>query len=179
MGTRLLQQKTNRIIDKYIAELNHLSMEQILMKPSESDWSVGQVYMHVWMSATGYFFKKAKQCMIQEEVFLRKGKNWKGMLVFLLGRMPDVKVKMPKQVAVEPRQPESKEQLIARMMDVKEQASIFISAIPSADLKYKLPHPIMGYLNMAEWVALCNMHFEHHVQQISRIKKHFGWKSTY
>ena len=128
------------------------------------------------MSAKGFFFKKAELCLSAGEGTERdKGKNWKGYLVFAIGRMPTVKVKMPGQVAVEPRQPESKEQLIAKLSEIKQLATDYISRIPSSDPSITMKHPFLGYLNTAEWITLCNIHFRHHEAQIARAKKHFNW----
>jgi hypothetical protein len=127
------------------------------------------------MSAKGFFFKKAEACLTAGEGTERgKGKNWKGMLVFAIGKMPAIKVRMPGQVAVEPRQPESKDQLIAKLTEIKAMASEYIKRIPVADPLVRAKHPIFGYLNTAEWIRLCGMHFLHHTAQKQRIRQHFG-----
>ena len=176
MNTTKLEKKTHQIIDEYILDLDRYTLEQLQMKPSEDSWSLGQVYVHLWMSANGFFFKKAQACLTKEGAEQGKGKNWKGHLVFALGRMPDIKVRMPKQIAVEPRQPESKEQIISKLNEIKQQSSAYISQIKSSDQSFRMRHPIFSYLSMAEWISLCNMHFRHHEAQKKRIKQHFGWK---
>ena len=177
MNTAKLEAKTHAVIDEYIRELDGYTFEQLLMKPSPGEWSVGQVYLHVWMSAKGFFFKKAEQCLTKEGAEQGKSKNWKGTLVFLIGRMPTVRVKMPAKVAVEPKQPESKEQIISKLNEIKQLSSEYIKRIPDADPSYKTKHPIFDYLNTGEWISLCNMHFRHHQSQIQRIRQHFGWNS--
>lgn len=175
MNTAKLKKKTLAVIDQYISDLDNYTYEQLIIKPSADEWSIGQVYVHLWMSAKGFFFKKAELCLKKEGTETGKGKNWKAHLVFLLGKMPDVKVKMPKSVAVEPKQPESKEQLIAKLNEIKEMASAYIDRIPESDSSHKLHHPIFNHLNTAEWISLCNMHFNHHAEQKKRIRAHFGW----
>ena len=176
MNTARLETKTQAVIDEYIRDLDRYTMEQLLMKPSPNEWSMGQVYIHLWMSAKGFFYKKAEQCLTKEGAEQGKSKNWKGHLVFLMGKMPTVRVKMPEKVAVEPKQPESKEQLISKLNEIKQLSSSYISRIPDADPSYKAKHPIFDYLNTAEWISLCNMHFRHHEEQKKRIRQHFGWK---
>jgi hypothetical protein len=175
MNTSALEKKTNTVIDDYIRDLDHYTFDQVLMKPSDHEWSIGQVYIHLCMSAKGFFFKKADQCLNKEGGEPGKGKNWKGHLVFLMGKMPTVKVKMPGSVAIEPRQPESKEQLIAKLNEIKDLSRSYIARIKDADPSYKTKHPIFSYLNTAEWISLCNMHFRHHEEQKKRIRAHFGW----
>jgi hypothetical protein len=175
MNTAKLQSKTQAVIDEYIKDLDHYTMEQLLSKPSEGEWSIGQVYIHVCMSAKGFFFKKAEQCLTKEGAEQGESMNWKGYLVFLMGKMPTIKVKMPTKVAVEPNQPESKEQLIRKLNEIKELSSAYINKIAAADPSYKTKHPIFDYLNTGEWISLCNMHFRHHEAQKKRVKQHFGW----
>jgi hypothetical protein len=176
MDTNTLEQKTLRVIDDYIRDLDSYTYEQLLMQPEPGSWSAGQVYIHLWMSAKGFFFKKAELCLTSGEGTEKgKSKNWKGKLVFLFGKMPTIKVKMPGQVSVEPRQPESKEQIIAKLTEIRQLASDYIKRIPSSDPSVKARHPIFSYLNTGEWISLCNMHFRHHEDQKERIKKHFGW----
>ena len=176
MNTATLDQKTRAVIDDYLRELDTYTYEQLIQQPAPGSWSVGQVYIHLWMSAKGFFFKKAEICLTGAEGAERgRSKNWKGHLVFLIGRMPTVRVKMPGQVAIEPRQPESKEQIVAKLNEIKQLATDYIRRIPDADPAIKARHPFMGYLNTAEWISLCNMHFHHHHAQKRRIRQHFGW----
>ncbi len=175
MDTAKLETKTQQVIDDYIKDLDRYTFEQLIMKPDAATWSLGQVYIHVWMSAKGFFFKKAEQCLTKEGAEQGKRKNWKGVVVFLMGKMPNVRVKMPEKIAVEPKQPESKEQLIAKLTEIKELSTSYIGRIKDADPSFKARHPIFDYLNTAEWIALCNMHFRHHEDQKKRIREHFGW----
>jgi hypothetical protein len=174
MSTRLKDQ-TIEVIDKYLRQLDTYSIEQLCMQPAEGSWSVGQVYIHLWMSAKGFFFKNASQCISRQDCDTRQGKNWRGKVVFALGFMPPVKVKMPEKLAVQPYQPESKEQLVSRLNELKAQCEEAILLLHDADLNNKTRHPLLGYLNAREWLALNRMHFRHHELQISRIKRHFGW----
>jgi len=171
MNTQKLKNKTNQVIDEYIQKLDKYTFEQLVQKPDESSWSVGQVYIHLWMASKGFFFKNAEKCLTATEAETGKGKNWIGFLVFFFGKMPNTKVKMPTKVAVEPRQPESKEQLIAKLNEIRALAQEYIERIPNADPNLKTKHPFLGHLNCEEWVSLCNMHFHHHEAQIKRINK--------
>ncbi len=176
MDTQTLERKTHHIIDEYIRRLDRYTYEQLTQQPATGSWSIGQVYIHLWMSAKGFFFKKADLCLSAGEGTVRgKGKNWKGILVFTIGRMPTVRVKMPDQVAVEPRVPESADQIRAKLLEIRGLATDYIHRIPQSDPAVTARHPFLGYLNTAEWISLCNMHFRHHEAQIRRIEKHFGW----
>lgn len=176
MDLQKLERQTNEIIDYWISEYQRYDWEQVLAKPSEKEWSLGQVGIHLWMSAKGFFFKRAEQCLNGEETVKGKGKNFSGHIIFTLRMFPPAKYEMPSSVAVIPKQPESRELLIARLEEIKVLARDFIKRIPQSDPTQKLRHPFLGYLNTAEWISLCNIHFRHHLRQKKRIEQHFGWE---
>ncbi len=175
MKYQKVEAATHRAIDRYIQQLDHYTMEQLMEKPSEAEWSVGQVYVHVWMAAKGFFYKNAERCLKGEQTMRGQGKNWGGRVVFWFNAIPNRKYKMPGEVAVQPLQPESKEKLVLRLSEIKVLTTEFLQQLSEADPDVKVRHPFMGYLNAAEWMQLCAMHFNHHHHQIKRIHHHFGW----
>ena len=175
MSEKKLLEKTNRVLTEYLADLDNYTLDQLQQKPADGSWSLGQVYIHLWMSAKGFFFKNAERCLNQEGTEQGKLKNWKGYLVFMMGQMPAIKVKMPDSVAVQPKMPESKAYVVAKLEEIKLLSADYIARISQSDASLKTKHPFLGWLNTAEWLALCNMHFKHHEAQKGRIRKHFGW----
>ncbi len=174
MNLQKLRTETDSQIDSYIAMLDKFSLEQILQKPSETSWSIGQVYIHQWMAAKSFFFKNAAACLAKENTQTGRSKNWIARLVFLFKQFPTVKVKMPTKLAVEPRQPESKQQLLDKLNEIKTLADNYINQISQSDSNQKTKHPFFGYLNCGEWVSLCAIHFKHHKKQLKRIQKSIG-----
>mgnify|MGYP000847547876 FL=1 len=171
MPNHTLEKKTHQIIDAYIQLLDKYTYEQLNQQPDENSWSIGQVYIHVWMASKGFFFKNAALCLSGETAEKGKSKKLIAYPIFLFEKMPTVKIKMPDKVAVQPRQPESKEQLVQKLSEIKALVSEFVQKIPQSDPDLKTKHPFLGYLNCAEWVKLCNIHFKHHQAQIKRINK--------
>ena len=171
MPNHTLENITHQIIDAYIQLLDKYTYEQLNQQPDENSWSIGQVYIHVWMASKGFFFKNAALCLSGETAEKGKSKKLIAYPIFLFEKMPTVKIKMPDKVAVQPRQPESKEQLVQKLSEIKALVSEFVQKIPQSDPDLKTKHPFLGYLNCAEWVKLCNIHFKHHQAQIDRINK--------
>jgi len=176
MNLEKLEKQTHQAIDYWIDEYKRYDFDKILTKPSENEWSLGQVGIHLWMSAKGFFFKNAEKCLSKEGTEKGKGKKLGAHIIFTFKIMPPVRYEMPKQVAVVPKQPESKEQMIAKLEEIKKMASEYIHRIPQSDPELKIKHPFLGWLNTAEWITLCNIHCRHHIRQKERIEKHFGWK---
>lgn len=175
MNLEKLEKNTHEAIDFWIDAYKRYDFDQITQAPAEGSWSLGQIGIHLWMSAKGFFFKNAEKCLQQDGVERGKGKKIAAHLIFTFRMLPPVKYDMPKQVAVVPKQPESKEQLIAKLEEIKTMASAYIKRIPDSDPALKTKHPFLGHLNTAEWIELCNIHFRHHKRQKARLEKHFGW----
>ncbi|HWB64057.1 MAG TPA: DinB family protein [Chitinophagales bacterium] len=175
MDLQKLEKQTNTAIDYWINEYRRYDWDKILMQPAENSWSMGQVGIHLWMASKGFFFKNAERCLNKEGTEKGKSKTWGAHLIFTLRMMPPVRYEMPKSVSVVPRQPESKEQLIGKLEEIKTLAASYTKRIPESDPALKTKHPFLGWLNTAEWIELCNIHFRHHIRQKKRIEQHFGW----
>ncbi|MDB5283109.1 MAG: hypothetical protein JWO06_2184 [Bacteroidota bacterium] len=176
MNLQKLETQTHQSIDYWIDEFNRYDFDKLMMKPSENQWSLAQVGIHLWMASKGFFFKNAERCLSKDGTQTGKSKKFTAHLIFTLRTLPPVRYEMPTQVSVQPKAPETKEQLIAKLEEVKKIASGYIHRIPQSDPSLKIKHPFLGWLNTAEWIQLCNIHFRHHVRQKQRIEKHFGWK---
>src|ERR1700733_7665504 len=114
MNLPKLETETHRIINYWIDEYNRYSWEQVLANPAENSWSLGQVGIHLWMSSKNFFFKNAERGLNKEGTEKGKSKKFAAHLIFSIGMLPPVRYEMPAQVSVQPRQPESKEQLIGK-----------------------------------------------------------------
>ena len=153
-----------KTVDKY-------ELEDLRKKPDDSNWSLGQVCMHVILVHEKFFMKNAHKCLSGEGKNTRKGKNFMGRMIFFFKSIPPMKVKMPKSHAFEPPQPESKEELNARfdhlivMMDEVEKK------MADADLSIKTKHPLLGMMNVLEWFKGAEMHIRHHFLQRNRVEK--------
>ncbi|MBP6732143.1 MAG: hypothetical protein KA149_08790, partial [Chitinophagales bacterium] len=123
MNLEALEKQTHKAIDYWIDEYKRLDFDKIVAKPSENEWSLGQIGIHLWMSAKGFFFKNAEKCLSKEGTESGKSKKFAAHLIFTFKTLPPVKYEMPKQVSVVPKQPETKEQLIAKLEEIKQLAS--------------------------------------------------------
>lgn len=169
-------QETLALIDDWTGRLDHFSFEQLMQKPAPDQWSMAQVYIHLWMSSKGFFFKNVERCASKDDKSASGGsKTWAGRFVFWFRIFPPVKVKMPGEVSVQPHPPEDLAQLKRRMDEVKNLALSAAAKAASADPQTKVRHPFLGWLNAEEWFSLCGFHFKHHEAQIGRIRKSLGF----
>lgn len=165
-------QALEKSVERYIDELDSFSMEQLLAKPSEEDWSIGQMYVHLIQSARNMHLRNADQCITgNEAVLVGTGeKTENGKKAFELGGFPPIRIRVPASPQYTPQQPESKEQLIDGLQAVVERMRRTEPALDQAPHENTVPHPNFGALNAAEWFLLVEMHYRHHFLQLERLK---------
>jgi hypothetical protein len=154
----------------YLKELDFYGKNQFKYKPTEQDWSIGQLYDHLINGTYAYHLKQIENCL-QKEGGAEKGeKKFKGKMLFFLKSFPNMRIKGVPATAYTPTQPESpvkvKDELY-RFIKVMQQASKNIDA--AAGSQYKVLHPSLGMMSAEEWYMLIEMHFRHHLKQKSRL----------
>ncbi len=66
-------------------------------------------------------------------------------------------------------QPDNKEELMSRLMNLKDEINNVAILISKSSFKGKTKHSGLGYFNADEWVHFAEMHFRHHLRQKKRI----------
>ncbi|MFC4102497.1 DinB family protein [Paenibacillus xanthanilyticus] len=160
-------------VGRYLAELEQLDMEQLLAKPSEEEWSIGQMVVHLIQSAELMHLRNVDRCLAGDEAALGNvaEKTEPGRTAFELGSYPSIRIKVPASPQYTPRQPESKEQLAEGLRGVLERMKRTEVKLSQADERYTLPHPGFGALNATEWFLLVDMHYRHHWSQLERLRE--------
>lgn len=156
---------------QYLKELDNFSIEQLVCKPSEEEWSLGQMHLHLIQSALYMQLRNIEACRMQEPHSgdASKAKTEQGNAIFALGSFPPIRISVPASNEYTPEQPATKEQLtegiqlvIQRMNEIEPT----LHAIPS---NQTIPHPRFGELNAIEWFTLVEMHYRHHLHQKARL----------
>lgn len=165
-------------VERYVAELNLLSMDELLEKENEEEWSIGQMYMHLIQSALFMQLRNIDHCLTNNEhtVHSDEVKTELGSQVFEAEQFPPVRVKVPASPQYTPLQPESKEQLAQGLQQVVERMRATASVLvpEKAVTGSKVLHPRLGALNAREWFHLIEMHYKHHFLQLDRLKMNLG-----
>jgi len=191
MDTKEILGKFEETVTTYIRELDGVSLDQLLWKPAEDEWSLGQMYMHLIRSAQ-WQLRNAALCLEPgggTEVS-REGKTQLGEKLFTMGSFPPDRVRVPPSPQYTPPQPESKEQLVGGMQDTlrkmseiePEIALVFDPITEGRSESSKeiarntVAHPQFGGLNALEWLHLIEMHYRHHLLQKQRLDK--AWREA-
>jgi hypothetical protein len=156
----------NKTIDTWITDLGRYNLRQLLAKPSPSSWSLGQVYEHLIFN-TEYFLEQVRICATTNDHSSGE-MSTHGRTMFQNNEFPDELIEGPLENRDTP-QPDSKEELVRRMLTLKEKINNAHSLISGSPLLGKTKHPGLKYLNATEWFQFAEMHFRHHSRQKKRI----------
>lgn len=160
-------------VERYLAELNLLDMNDLLRKEKEEEWSIGQMYVHLIQSALFMHLRNIEQCLENGEHTLQSDaeKTELGSQVFALGQFPPVRVKVPASPQYTPLPPENKEQLVEGLDQVVDRMRSTAAVLVIEEAAgSKVLHPRLGALNAQEWFRLIAMHYQHHFLQLDRLK---------
>ncbi|WCN36546.1 DinB family protein [Aneurinibacillus uraniidurans] len=172
MNTKESLSRLEELSAAYLQELEKFSIEQLMYKPSENEWSLGQMYMHVINSALYMQLRNVEACrnQIGQHVNTVEGKTEDGEAIFAQGSFPPIKIHVPSSKEYTPLQPESKEQVAAGLKQVLDQMRELEPTLAAIPLSYTVRHPRLGALHAKEWYMLVEMHYRHHLRQKEKIE---------
>lgn len=155
----------NRTIDYWFDELDHYSMQDLLIAPA-SGWSLGQVYTHVH-DETNYFLGQVKECLSSDDS--SDGvKTEDAVKMFSNNDFPDLILDGPASNYEMP-QPESKEKLKRDLIALRAEINQLGQLVLKNLRKGKTRHPGFDFFNAEEWFQFAEMHMRHHFRQKKRI----------
>ncbi|MFD0871035.1 DinB superfamily [Chlamydia abortus] len=176
MDSNQILQSFQKVTERYIQEIERLEWEQMLRKPSEDEWSLGQMYMHLINSALYMQLKNAEACLDHSTAAApAEEKTERGRAVFAQGSFPPIAIRVPPSDQYIPPQPAGKDQIIDGLMQVVSRMQDIEPQLKGVSLAYTRPHPGFGGLNAKEWFWLVEMHYRHHLHQQERLK---AWLRT-
>ncbi|MPR34412.1 DinB family protein [Salmonirosea aquatica] len=160
-----LKDAFTRTMQVYITALDRYTDEQFAAKPDEQEWSLGQMYEHLYGANTYFFLANVKRCLEQ-----RKGQeggemNANGQNVFKYNSFPPIKVKVPE--AVRGPEPVAKSRETYKVLfkgTLRDGLALADAAAADAGI-YKTQHPVFGWMNVLEWFQGMETHARHHFRQ--------------
>lgn len=169
MNTKDWLQRFEESTSRYAEELSHFSMEELTRQPSPSEWSIGQMYVHLYQSALFMQLANIEKCRSGSDVTTGE-KTDIGREVFAQGDLPPVRVQVPPSPGYTPSQPESKEKILEGLNAVVARMQEVEHGLHAISSEHKIAHPAFGPLNGQEWFQLIEMHYRHHFRQLDRLK---------
>ncbi|MDQ0194393.1 DinB family protein [Paenibacillus wynnii] len=171
-NTKEYLQRFEDTVNIYLQDLEAYNMEQLLLKPQEDKWSLGQMYLHLIQSAQYMTFRNIEACRVMDATpEIAEVKSDAGAAVFEKGGFPPISIQVPASKEYTPLQPESKEQLIEGLNEVIQTMREIEPLLDSIPTNRTRPHPRFGALNAKEWFCMIEMHYRHHFLQKKRLEE--------
>jgi hypothetical protein len=152
----MLTTNFNHTLDTWIEEFEQYDFAQLTTKPSPDSWSLGQVGMHL-IENTEWFLDQVRICVGANENAMEdplpEGKTMLGN-----NRFPDEVLEGPPENLVTP-QPESKEQLLHSLREIKTKMNELDRVISTSPFNGKTKHPGLGYFDARQWLQFADMHY--------------------
>ncbi len=173
----MLVDEFNHTIDSWSAALGKYSMDDLLVKPGENDWSIGQVYMHL-LNETAFYIEQMEGCFRDNQYSAGLMKD-AGKVMLANNEFPDEKIKGDPEVIEKIKQPVSKQELVTDMKSLKLRMNEVWEKIITDEPGGKTMHPGLGYFTAKQWAQFAEMHLRHHFRQKQRIDEYlYSRKST-
>ncbi len=152
-------------LQTYISALDRYTDKQFAAKPEELEWSLGQMYEHLYGANTYFFLANVKRCLEQ-----RKGQeggemNANGLNVFKYNSFPPIKIKVPDAVRGPEPVAKSREAYKVLFEETIQQGLVLADAAADDPGTYKTQHPVFGWMNAIQWFQGTETHARHHLRQ--------------
>jgi DinB superfamily len=154
-----------QVLSVWETELTKYTLEELLKKPNDNAWSMGQVYNHLIGATLNFHLKQVEACLSTTQNQNKK-KNFKGFLAFnIINGFPPIKITVPASETYTPKQPISIDELAKGLQQVKFSMEQILPLIKTANTNSKTAHPGFSFLNANDWYTMVDMHFRHHLRQ--------------
>lgn len=149
----------------YLWALDQYTDEQFAAKPSEHEWSLGQIYEHLFTANTYFFQANVKRCLEQRKGQEGGDMNDNGRNIFKYNSFPPIKVKIPAALRGPEPVARTREAYRSMFQESLQNGLALADAIREDSGVYKTLNPTFGWLNAEEWFRVGEMHARHHLSQ--------------
>ncbi|QJD85431.1 DinB family protein [Cohnella herbarum] len=176
MDTRESLKRLEETVDYYLEQLEGIAEEPLSRKPSEEEWSIGQLYVHLIQSSRFMNLRHIGLCQEGNDPAIVVGgvKNEAGFEVFRNSGFSDVKIHVPPSPQYTPKQPDGKAELNEGMRALVLSMKEIEPKLQEIPPEHTVLHPRLGALNAEEWFKMVEIHFGHHLKQLRRLQQFIG-----
>ncbi|UOE48605.1 DinB family protein [Mucilaginibacter sp. SMC90] len=161
-------------LDEYRRQLDLIPDELFDVTPPDGSWSFAEVYSHIMQATLGSSIA-LERCTHGNCEPTKKGINWEGRILLLLGKFPPVKTKVPNAVNDKMAANKiSKEDAKNLIIKCRKRVDTTAPLIPASSNASKYKHPRLGMLNAKQWFKFIRIHLQHHLKQLDRTKNKFN-----
>ncbi|MFC7439584.1 DinB family protein [Laceyella putida] len=173
MKTKQILEEAIDMIQYYLKEMDQYTPTQFTWKPSEDEWSLGQMMNHLIDAAYGLQLGAIAKCA-DDEAVTHGQKTEVGERVYQEGVFPSIRIKLPNDPRFVPENPNDKEEIKVKLLQLQEKLKEVEPLLVAIPTERTVKHRWLGELNAHEWFQLIPMHFRHHLRQKERIDQMLG-----
>mgnify|MGYP000155921798 FL=1 len=160
-------EKFDDTIDIWIKALSGYSYDQLLIKPNETSWSLGQLYLHIINESEWY--NSQMEIALIDLNHRDKPMTLEAQQLFDRGEFEDRRIVGDQTIAQSITQPESIDQLLRDLHTLKKASHDLWLKIQQDQNHGKSQHPGLGYFTALQWILFSEMHLRHHLKQKQRL----------
>lgn len=160
--------KFNETIAIWMDGLNSVTLDQLLAKPDEKSWSLGQLYEHLIEESNWY--NGQIELSLNDRQHANTKRSDEADILFRAKSFANEKIQGDPLIAENVNQPTSIHQLKSDLKKLKACTNEIWERMEKADDYGKSEHPGIGYLSCYEWLQYSEMHMRHHLRQKRRIE---------
>lgn len=146
--------------------LEHYGLSQLHYKPLPSQWSIGQLYLHL-IGDTTFYLDQAAACF-EDAAHINESCNEFAQKILSDNAFPDIQIEGHPNNQFIP-QPGSKQVLQNELEAIGRRARMLAERYATHPTEGKSLHPGFGYLSLPQWLQLAALHFNHHLRQKQRL----------
>ncbi len=161
-------EKFNDTLAIWITGLHSFTLEQLLVKPDDKSWSLGQLYEHL-IEETNWYNGQIGISLYDVE---NSNVPTTGIAQKLLKNesFPNKRILGDPLISENIKQPIGTDQLKSDLAKLGDRTNEIWDTMTKAIFYGKSEHPGMGYLNCFQWLQYSEMHLRHHLEQKNRIE---------
>jgi hypothetical protein len=156
-----------------LSKLSALSKEQLHFKPAPDSWSIVETLHHLYLSELGTYQYMRKKMQVIENLPFSGYKHAIKMFLLKMFLRSDKKFKVPGNARVHPTGDVSLGDLTEQWNHLRDNLAQLLDTFDvKSARKLVFRHPVIGYINVHQTLEFLQEHFNHHLKQLERIKKH-------
>lgn len=163
-------EKLDKKKEKALNILKNMPEDQIKIRPTEGSWSAIQALRHIQLSEEASLRYMQKKVLAGDDLPQAEGKARRNLFFLFVVFALNIKFKAP-SVLPDP-EITSLESLEKDWNETRRNMKEYVDTFPEKWLSravYK--HPRVGMLTLLDAIRFFNVHLNHHIQQVNRIRR--------
>ena len=157
----------DKTIDHWIISSEGYSLQQLLFKHSDTEWSLGQLFSHL-IESTSFFLQQINDCLSNYEN-QNEELSLSAREIFKNNQLPGIEIEGPESNNFT-AQPENVASVKSGLLNLKNEFSRIKKILLLNKISGKRKHPGLGYFNAAEWFQFAEIHLRHHFIQKTKLE---------